>query len=559
MSEDKPRKGSDPQRRRKLNSREVASADAPTQRIVGGEVRQIRPAPPTDGQAPSRGRRDATGAVGPRPSPPVNGPSPRPATNGQPRPNLAPRPAQRNDAAALVPPHVKSGGLLTPQPYRQPVAVRRRVIIGAVVAVGLIVLLAAWWALGRYQTFTNVVSHIQTTRIPQLPVATGGVLLATPGPNATPLPTLPEWTGSEPLTILLLGLDTRDDDTKPPRSDTMILVRIEPTTKKVAMLSIPRDLWVKIPEFDGPTSDRINAAYEYGAGNNVPGGGPAMAAATIRYNFGIQVDYYAEVDFHGFEAVVDALGGISIDVAKPLVDNEFPNGNNITRILIPAGLQTMDGKTALEFARSRHQDSDLGRNQRQQQVLLAIKQKGLDIFNTLAHADDLLNSLKGSVRTDLNSNQIVSLGLLARDIKEITQSSITADMVSEQIMDNGADVLVPDWEKIRPLIAKLFGGHSVQTEAARIEVHNGTHTAHLATDIATTLRGQGFNIVNVANDPKAGDYPKTVIYNYGDKPITAQELAKSLGVGEDVIKSATNGPPNVDILVILGDDKSSAQ
>jgi LCP family protein required for cell wall assembly len=124
-----------------------------------------------------------------------------------------------------------------------------------------------------------------------------------------------------------------------------------------------------------------------------------LAKATVRENFGIPIHYYAMVNFSGFEQIVDTIGGINLDVPRPLVDNKFPFLEfGATRVYIPGGLQHMGGHTALQYARSRHADSDIGRNSRQQQVLLAIREQGMGL-NVLSHLTELAQELGDAVRT----------------------------------------------------------------------------------------------------------------------------------------------------------------
>jgi LCP family protein required for cell wall assembly len=127
------------------------------------------------------------------------------------------------------------------------------------------------------------------------------------------------------VTIQLLGVDSREGETDPPRSDTMIVVRVDPVAKRVDMLSIPRDLLVEIPGF---YATKINAAYPFGEANDdeIPGGGPTLAAQTVEYNFGIRIDYFAEVDIAGMERIIDILGGVMVDVERIVKDDPATRG-----------------------------------------------------------------------------------------------------------------------------------------------------------------------------------------------------------------------------------------
>ncbi len=184
------------------------------------------------------------------------------------------------------------------------------------------------------------------------PVPVGEEPVFVPAPTAVPLPTVPsECGGPETMTIALLGLDTREGDYgRSSRTDAITLVRINFAQPSAALLTLPRDLYVALPnlEAQGIYEQRINTAYLYGEVYGVPGGGPAEFKQTVELNFGIRVDRYVLVHFPAFIAAVDALGGVEIDVPKAISDPTFPDGNGDTILFeLPAGLQFMDGQTAL--------------------------------------------------------------------------------------------------------------------------------------------------------------------------------------------------------------------
>jgi LCP family protein required for cell wall assembly len=382
-------------------------------------------------------------------------------------------------------------------------------------------------------------------------------IFVTPPPRPPGAAAFPDWGKQERVNILLLGLDTRVPGDS--RSDTMILVSVDPAAKTATLISIPRDLWITIPGFG---ENRINAAYQFGETNKVAGGGPGLAMQTVEQNFGVPVHYFAQVDFEGFRGIVDALGGVTVDVQRPLIDNEYPSetGSAYQRIYIPMGLQHMDGRTALQYVRSRHADSDLGRNERQQGMLLALREQGTQI-SVLGKIDAVLGQLKGAVRTDLSFTQVGSLAKLAQGIPrdKVQQLSIGDEMVSDQNM-NGADVLVPRWEVIRPAIQAITGGAAQQAETATVAVMNGTDTAGLARNTAEKLRNAGFTVPDSAvgnpADGGGGRYPQTRILDYsgGQKPATLRRLLDVLKLTADRVQRAANGPPGVDLEVLIGDD-----
>ncbi len=410
------------------------------------------------------------------------------------------------------------------------------------------------WLSPTVGVIIDATGHVFSTPVSQRPGADGTLQAVV----------YPDW-GKEPVNILLIGLDLRSD-VEDTRADTQIVVHIDPVANSAAMFAIPRDLWVPIP---GHGENRINTAYQTGEDNkiDVPGGGPALAMATIEQNFGIPIHYFAQVDFTGFERVVDAMGGLTIDVPRPLVDNEYPLANEgVTRIYIPAGLQHMDGRTALQYARSRHADSDLGRNSRQQQVLLALRQTGLNV-NILSKLNDLVGELSDAVKTDLDPMKVGSLAQLGRQIgpESIQTVLIDADMVYEYtIPETGAQVLMPRWELIRPKISQAFADPKLAKEAARLSVQNGTTTGGIGRKVHDVLVAKGFFIPDLSAPLDQGKYPTTVIIDYtnGKKPHTLEALTVALGIDlvdvreghPDEAPIANSDSEPVDILVVAGDD-----
>lgn len=236
------------------------------------------------------------------------------------------------------------------------------------------------------------------------------------------LPTLaPTQPGApDPVTVLLLGTDRRPGEEVTPRSDAVLVVRIDPARKRVALLSLPRDLWVAIP---GHGNNRLNAAYLWGERDGPPGGGLALARATISDALGLPIDYGVVVDFRGFAGIIDALGGVNVDVPRPLVDHAFPTADyRVTTVRFAAGRQRMDGTTALAYARIRHPDSDFERGLRQQAVLVAIaerlRERG-DLATWFA-ARRVSAALVGYVQTDMPVERMLELLWALRDLDPAT-------------------------------------------------------------------------------------------------------------------------------------------
>lgn len=289
--------------------------------------------------------------------------------------------------------------------------------------------------------------------------------VGTPMPEGTPAPQaprfeasqldVPEWSSKERVNIILLGTDRRDNEPDVTRTDTLLIVSIDPVTKSAGVLSLPRDLWVNIP---GYGFERVNTAFEIGEFQK-KGGGPALLRKTIEGLLGVPIHHYALVGFTGFRKVVDQLGGVVVDVERPFRDDEFPQGNYGTRrIIFQTGLQVLDGETALWFVRSRHADSDFGRNRRQRQFLLAVRQQALQL-NMITKAPAMLSSIMESVRTDLRTTEILSLARVAKDVEtsRLVSRAIDESMVNPWMTPGGAAVLLPEPAAIRQVVQEVFG------------------------------------------------------------------------------------------------------
>lgn len=297
------------------------------------------------------------------------------------------------------------------------------------------------------------------TVLPPL-VQEGAVEVATLAPGQ-PTPTVMPSLGLSQegrFNVLLMGIDRRPGEPFISRTDTMMLLSIDTEDNTASLLSIPRDLYVVIPDRG---RDRINTAFVYGAQGNNPAGGAQLAMATVAYNLGVPVEHYFMVDFQAFTGVVDTLGGITVEVPYNINDPLYPDMNyGYDPLYIPAGTHHFDGQTALKYARTRHQDSDFHRAQRQQQVLMAIRQaatsQGID--DLILRAPILSQQFRDGFRTDLSLEQLVQLGRIAMNIapESINRAVLDHDYVTSYTTPGGAAVLVLINERAAPLIAELF-------------------------------------------------------------------------------------------------------
>jgi len=425
-----------------------------------------------------------------------------------------------------------------------------------------------------YFTVKDIVAHAQIPSLPNLHLPIPDISGGGEGSGEEVVTKiLPDWKEKERVNILLLGTDKREGEHGPWRTDTMILGTIDPESKTAGMLSIPRDLWVPVPGYD---ENRINSANFIGDRDKYPGGGPALAIKTVEYNFGVPVHYYVLVDFDGFEKIIDTIGGIDVNVERSLHDEQYPdpspdNPNRVRTVHFEAGLQHMDGKAALEYARSRKSTSDFDRSHRQMQIILAVREQALRL-NLIPRVPELIVTLADTVQTSLQPGNIITLARWAGEIERESLRSVVIDynMTVEHVTPTGAWVLLPIREKIRPAVEELFTSptpppppqpqvvpveqtNRLAQEGAKIVVQNGTPTGNLAAQTAAFLKEQGYHVVEFS-DADRFDYTQSIIIDYTGKEYTIQSLAVLFNVTPENIRRSPNLKSEVDIRLIVGQD-----
>ncbi|MFT3892458.1 MAG: LCP family protein [Anaerolineales bacterium] len=320
--------------------------------------------------------------------------------------------------------------------------------------------------------------------------------------------------GQETVNFLLIGSDKRSGTSF--RTDTMVVAILRPNEGQVSLISIPRDLWVYIPDWQ---NQRINTAYNHGIAVNYPGGGPGLLKDTIQYNLGIRIDHTAMVDFDGFRKIVDTLGGVDVPVSCPYTDWHLidPSYNpevesNWSLYTVGPGLIHMDGDLALWYARSRQKSSDFDRGRRQQEVLRAIFTQALQA-GTLSRIPELYNDFKNSVDTDLGLTDILQLSLYAPKMTnaDIRSYYIRPPVVNSWITDGGAYVLSPDQDRLSELLTEALSPSAkvVQKQAITIDVMNGTSVAGYEALAASRLNYAGYETHIVPSDRQ--DYAYSVL------------------------------------------------
>lgn len=404
------------------------------------------------------------------------------------------------------------------------------------------------------------------------PVAPAADLPPTISAPASDLP--PAWDGASRITVLIIGLDYRDylANDGPPRSDTMILLTIDPITKTAGMLSIPRDMWVNIPGFE---YGRINMAYFYGEGSKLPGGGPELARKTVEQFIGVPVQYYAQVDFNTFAQFIDLIGGIDIDNQENLRLDPVGNGKDKIKLTC-CGMRHLNGEKALAYARFRKDnEGDVGRSERQQKLIIAIRNKVLSPENfpvLIGKAQQFYQEFSAGIKTNMPFDTAMRLGVLAKDIplESIKQGVIDYSMVTlnnTTLGGQNASVMKPLPDKIRilrddifttggalsPLAAQGDPAALMQADAARVRILNGSFTPGLDVNTGNFLLTQGVKVTEVGTADQA--YNQTVVILYAPKLYTLKYFQSLFRLGSSTqIIIKPDPAATVDVEVRLGND-----
>lgn len=390
------------------------------------------------------------------------------------------------------------------------------------------------------------------------------------------------------VNILLLGMGGEGHDGAF-LTDTIILASLQPSTGKIALLSIPRDLMIFMPGFGWRRVNNANAFAE----STSPGSGGQAASEAISRAFDLPIQYYARLDFEGFRKMIDEVDGVRVYVDKSFTDELYPTEDyKYQTIGFKQGWQTMDGETALKYVRSRHGDngenSDFARSRRQQKVLAALEDK-IFSFETLVRPSRLrkiVEDLSQHFSTNIELWQALRLvKLFGNSLNQPLAVQVMDDSPNgalQATMIDGAYLLEPknnDWQKLRDIAANLL--QTPKTEQAQpknvdavVEVQNGTWLAGLANKNADRLKTVGFTVAGVGNAAKR-DFGKTTIYDltYGKKADALRSLQQelkaevSLSVPAWLLNTEEDNSPllaqaaqakntKVDFIVILGTDAS---
>jgi len=408
-------------------------------------------------------------------------------------------------------------------------------------------------------------------------------------PDATPIasgavgtmaPTLPPWDGKERLNVLLVGNDQRPGD-RSFNTDTMIVVSIDPVTKQVAMFQLPRDMSnVPVPAnaravWGSVYGGKINSWFtqnrnrtDLWPGKSATARGFSALKAILGGLYGLDIRYYVMVNFGGFKTVVNALGGVQVNVQIPVAEDQYPAPNGaLSRVYIPAGPQHMSGGDALVYARSRHNSAggDFDRGLRQQRVLLSLREQ-MNARAIIGNLPTLVDALKTSVTTDVPVGSLAKLLTLAEsvDTKNIRSYMFAAPYYGTdmwRISGGTNSKIVINTPRVKRAVKEAFSAdptliaqqQRLGGEGALVWIRNGSGRAGLSSETADYLAYNGLEAS--APNQRATTIPKTTIVAYNGAEATMPETIKyledQLGV---TVTTATDPSVPVDVIVTLGKD-----
>lgn len=369
----------------------------------------------------------------------------------------------------------------------------------------------------------------------------------------------------EPYNMLILGVDRRPKETSY-RSDTIVLARIDPKTKQVWMVSIPRDMRAQIP---GHGTAKINSAYALGE--------EQLAIDSVEKLTGVPINHFMAIDFSGFEKVVDSMGGVWIDVPVAINDKEADRSKGDKASRIDAGYQLLDGAHALTFVRARHQfaDQDFSRMKNQQLFVKAIAEQ-MATKTSVAKLPGIVSAVAPHVSTDMSLMDMLrtAQALKGSGSENVYTTTLPGSWKSPYIWpdEKGVDKIIAKLEAGEPFKAKkkkpaatdadadasaadpdAAEQPSVKPSEITIAVRNGAGIAGCASQASSILKARAFKVDEVGNANQFV-YDKTlVIYKGDDKPL-AEQVVSALPPGAKVVDSRSMYSFETDVLVVVGKD-----
>ena len=355
----------------------------------------------------------------------------------------------------------------------------------------------------------------------------------------------------EPFYMVLMGSDTRPGQTQQ-RSDTLIVARVDPQNKKIAMISIPRDSRVAIP---GKWTTKINAAAVYG--------GPALVIKTVKEITGLPITHFVNLNFNGFRDVVDAIGGVWIDVPFRIYDT-LASAYGPAYATIEKGYQKLDGKHALTFVRTRHTmaDSDYGRMRNQQAFIKALASQALSLSNVF-NASQIVDAVASNLDTDMTPLQLADLVLQFKGMKPEDLDSATAPSAPKYV--NGVSYVILNDANFKSMIDRMKQGLpldptktstattvTIKPADVKLTVRNGAGVSGLGQQCTDFFTSKGFTVSETGNMNQYV-YGRTLIVYQKGYETQANFVRETLGFG-DVLPSAGMYTFKTNVMVVIGKD-----
>lgn len=391
-------------------------------------------------------------------------------------------------------------------------------------------------------------------------------------------PQLLKGEGDGRINILLMGRGGGTHDA-PDLTDTIMIASIDPVNKSTTLISIPRDLWVKVA---GHGSMKLNAVWETGEfdylhkvapGSTDPkaiAAGFELADSTISDITGIQIHYNVLVNFKAFQQAVDTVGGVTINVPQDLYDPTMAWENANNPYLARAGVQTFDGKHALIYVRSRETTSDFARSERQRAMILAIKEK-IATLGTLSNPikiAGLMNSFGDNVQTDISLNDASRMYSITKDIKPADIKSVGLSTAPNKFITtgnmNGQSIVLPlaglnNYTDIQNFIRTQLPDGYIVKENAKILILNGTTVPGVASAKTAKLKSYGYNVIGASSAPTDGWTKTTLIdLSKGTKKYTANFLQKRYSAEvQTKLPDNTIQTNGADFVIIIGTDEAT--
>ncbi|PLX28465.1 hypothetical protein C0581_02170 [Candidatus Parcubacteria bacterium] len=460
----------------------------------------------------------------------------------------------------------------------QPPKRGRKKWVFLLVIIGILGLLIYSYASANKERFLNPLDYDPVTLEPKEPEGFFKKLTYLVFHKETKL----EGQRDDRINVLILGMGGPGHD-GPYLTDTIMIASVRPSDNDVALVSIPRDMGVKIKDYG---TRKINHANHFGEMEK-ENWGAAFATEVISETFDIDIPYYIRVDFQAFEDIINEVGGVRVNVDRTFTDYMYPAPNDrYQTISFATGPQTMDGSTALKFVRSRHggngEGSDFARAARQQKVILALKEKVLS-FGTLTNPvriKKVIDALERHMTTNMEFDEILELVRIAR--------SLDTDKITTLVLDNGVNgylvnstgangafLLYPrtgNYDEINSAIENIFDPDAIVESIddtpeqekptlnwATVEIQNGTWRAGLAARVKQRLVDEEFYIEDIGNtDPEFKPVIGSGIYKISDKKslevIEALQDELHMPTKETLPEGILPPATTTDILIILGDD-----